>query len=79
MTKSVTAQTYTQLRLININCLTTPKILTAKVGKNTDNRQTPMIKSRLGITIPLLNVDFDKITLLIFVYNTVFILRPVLI
>jgi len=62
MTKSVTAQTYTQLRFTKINCFIVSRILTVNVGKNTASRQTPIMKSRLGIMIPLLNVDFDKIT-----------------
>lgn len=62
MTNSVTAQTYTQLRLTKINCFIVFKILTVKVGRNTASRQTPIIKRRLGIMIPLLNVDFGKIT-----------------
>src|SRR5690606_38437678 len=61
ITNKVTPQTYTQLRLTNIKPLTASRIRTVNVGRKTDNRHTPIIKIRLGTTIPLLKVDFDKI------------------
>lgn len=56
MTKMVTAQTYTQLRLMKIKDLTVLSRSSVSNGKAADSKHMPRMKIKLGSVTPLLRV-----------------------
>lgn len=54
---TVTIVTYNQLKLVDMESFKYPNTFNAFTGNNPQNKDTPMIKIRLGIVIVLLKLE----------------------